>query len=228
MSQFFYALAVANSSSMTNTLTTGAPGAAGDLYCGGNLLLSNKATINGDTEAVGSLTPNGAAITGAQSSHLHSIPLPSPVSSNYWGVASATMLNIFGNSLSGYTFTRPYSVLYCDGDTTIHGTFSGKGIVFVHGDVYTDNSMSYSQASDELAIIVTGDVIVNNPSHTNLVGYWDCGGTFNASYGGTVTRGCVVANAFSSSSNGFTVTYDQTIWNTLGEPKRMKLPGFWP
>ena len=168
-----------------------------------------------------------ATITGGMNSNIHAIPLPTPVAAKYSAVATSNLLNILlGILLSGETFTTPYMVVYCNGDTTIHGPFTGKGIVFVNGNVTIDSNMTYTLPSDEAAIIVTGNVTVNSSS-TNFIGYWYCGGTFSITSNSVLTRGCIVTNNISTSGH-FTASYDPTIWNTPGEANRMKLPGFWP
>ena len=226
-SQFFYCLAINSNTNMSNNVATGASGAKGDVYCDGNLHLRATDTVNGDVESTGNLNQGGATVTGLVSSNVNSIPLPSPNWFNYFSVNSLFLFNpIFGNFIFGETFNTPYEVIYCQGQTSINGTIRGKGIIFVNGNLFVDGDMSYFSANDETSIIVTGNVQINNNVH-NIVGYWYCGGGFSTSGNVTLTRGCIVTD-WLALSGLFAATYDPTIWNTPGEAKNMKLPGFWP
>lgn len=226
-SQFFYCLATNTATSLGSNIFTGTSGANGDVYCTGSLNLAAGDTINGDVEATGTATQGSAVVTGLVSSNTLPIPLPTPNASNYSAVASSSLLNLLlGILLSGETFTSPYMVIYCDGDTKINGVFTGKGVVFVNGNVTINGNMSYLLPSDEVAVIVTGNVTVQSSS-TAFCGYWYCGGTFSVSSNSSLTRGCIATNALTT-SGPFTATYDPIIWNTPGEAARLKLPGFWP
>jgi hypothetical protein len=226
-SQFFYCLATNTTTNLGSNITLGSAGSNGDLYCTGTLALSGNDTLNGDVEATGSVAQNSATVTGTIFGNSSSIPLPAPSSGNYASFSILNLLNLlFGNHISGETFLTSYSVIYCQGSTTINGTFTGKGIIFILGDVTVNGQMTYSSPTDELAVIATGNVTIQN-SNSNIVGYWYCGGTFSASSNLTLTRGCIVTNSLST-SGAFTANYDPTIWNTPGEANRMKLPGFWP
>ncbi|MHB8635898.1 MAG: hypothetical protein ACYC96_05435 [Fimbriimonadaceae bacterium] len=226
-SQFYYCLATNSSTSIAASVTTGASSANGDIYCTGNLLLSGSDNFNGDVEATGSIAQNAAKVTGLCSANTYPIPLTAPVAANYSSISFLNLLNILlGNLLTGETFLTPYSVVYCNGNTTLSGKFTGKGIVFVNGNVTVKANMSYLLPGDEVAIIVTGNVTVTK-INKKLIGYWYCGGTFSVAKGTVLTRGCIVTNSLVTPGL-FTATYDPIIWNTPGEAKRMKLPGFWP
>jgi hypothetical protein len=227
VSQFFYCLAADGNTALGDSVTAGSSGSNGDVYCTGNLQFANTDVINGDIEATGSVTQNSATATGLVSSNVVPIPLPAPNSSNYASISLLNLLGwLLGNNINGELFLSPYEVVYCGGHTNLQGTFSGKGIVFINGNVTVNGNMSYSAPSDELAVIVTGNVTFSGGVST-IVGYWYCGGTFSAGSNLTLTRGCIVANTLTTSGN-FTAYYDPIIWNTPGEAARLKLPGFWP
>jgi cytoskeletal protein CcmA (bactofilin family) len=226
-SQFFYCLASNSNTSLGTSLYTGASGANGDVYCTGALQLQGNDTVNGDVEATGTVNQNGASVSGLVSSNTIPIPLPAPMASNYSSISLINLLNfLFGNNINGESFLSSYEVVYCLGNTTLKGTLSGKGIIFVNGNLNISGNLNYSSPTDEAAIIVTGNVNFFG-GVSSIVGYWYCGGTFSAPWSLTLTRGCIVANALTTSGN-LTATYDPIIWNTPGEAYRMKLPGFWP
>lgn len=226
-SQFFYCLAADSNTSLGSNITTGGSGANGDIYCTGTLQLSGNDAVNGDVEATGTATQNGASVTGLVSSNTFPIPLPVPLASNYSSISLLNLLGfLLGNHINGEAFLAPYEVAYCLGNTTITGTISGQGIIFVNGNATVTGNLTYSSPTDEVAIIVTGNVSFSGGA-SNFIGYWYCGGTFSASSNLTLTRGCVVANSLTT-SGAFAANYDPIIWNTPGEAYRMKLPGFWP
>jgi len=227
VSMFFYALASNTAATVGDHNTLGAASANGDLYCGGNVTLGAHNTINGDVESTGTIAQGSATVTGSQLTSVVPISFPVPNPSDYSSFSILNLLNIlFGNHISGQAFLIPYSVVFCQGATTINGTFTGKGIIFVQGDVTVNGTMTYGSANDELAVIVTGNVTVQNPT-ASFVGYWYCGGTFTGLDNSSLSRGSIATNVLADSDH-FSINYDPTIWNTPGEANRMKLPGFWP
>lgn len=227
LSPFYYCLAMNAATNLGGSVTLGSGGSNGDLYDVGALTLNNNVTVNGDCESSSTFSKNSATVTGTAIGSTNPIPFPVPVAANYSAVASSSLLNILlGIILSGETFTTPYMVIYCGNDTTMSGIFSGKGVLFVNGNVTISGNMTYLLPTDEVAIIATGNVTVQN-SNTSIVGYWYCGGTFTTQSNTNLTRGSIVTNTFSPGSN-FSATYDPTIWTTGGEAERLKLPGVWP
>ena len=149
-SPFFYCLATDTNTGFGNSITTGSGGTNGDIYCAGNLWLSPTDDVNGDVEATGTATQGTGTVTGLTSSNVVPLPYPTPVASNYSAVASSSLLGILlGIVLSGEVYTTPYMVVYCTGNTSIRGTFTGKGIIFVDGNVTVNGNMSYLLPTDE-------------------------------------------------------------------------------
>jgi hypothetical protein len=225
LSPFAYSLAVNSSVNLGSSNVTGSSGSNGDVYCNGNLDTGSGSAINGDAEATGSINVGShSTITGQATSSANTIPFPTVTSSNYLSLGS-----LLGSLLGGHTFSPSYEVEYKNGailPVSMQGTFSGKGIIFIVGNLNITNDTSYSSSTDDVLIIVTGNVTVESGA-SNIVGYFYCGGTFTCSSHLTVTRGAIAANAFNAASS-LTINYDPTIWTTIGEANRMKMPGFWP
>ena len=226
-SYWWYSLGIGSDETFNGPVTLGSGGKNGDLYAGGNLTINRSATINGDLEVTGTLASiMPYTVTGKTYTHALGIVFPTIVDANYTSGALPYLLG----TMAGDIFVGNYLVTYRNGNLTLSGGFTGKGVLFIKGDLTIGGNISYLAGADRMAVIVTGNITFTN-SNTSIAGYYFCGGTCTVAAGQSVTiaPGSLVCNVLSVSATGsLAINYDPIIWTTIGEGRNMKLPGLWP
>ena len=225
-SVFFYALAVAGPLTSDQPIETGAAEASGDMLFGGSVTLSAAGNVvNGDLESAGAIAAPSTTVTGSTLPNAPAVPFPSFVGQNYVAAADTTFSD---SAMNGYTFALggSYPLVYCGGDLTIQGTFSGKGTIFVAGDVEVAGNMSYADSSSELVIIAAGGIDFDS-GVTNAVGYFFTPNSLQIAGGLAITRGAIAAGDLEWTGM-LDIAGDPDVWNTGAEGHSLKLPGMWP
>jgi hypothetical protein len=224
----FYALFIDDNLDPNRAITVGLDNTAGDTCINGSVVArSNPFTIYGDLETMGTTVPVGATITGNTVRSAARVPFPALNAASY---LAASALSLPLSALNGYGFpvVEPYQLLYRLGNLDISGAFSGKGTIFVQGDVLISANISYSSASSRLVVIATGKIEAA-ASVTSIVGFFYSATEFKTvnpatlaiSPGGLATKRLTL--------NGpITITNDPVFWNYPAEGKRHWLPGMWP
>lgn len=224
-----YVLSVFSSPDIKAAMTLGSMGSNGDLFVKGNVSgFSGSVTGNGDIEVTGTADRNKVSTTGTIWEKATSMSEPNIKTSDYTSVSYTPL----STSINGRTFVSfipgKNQLLIVTGNATIKGTFNGKGAILVTGNVTVDGNMSYGTASSELAVIATGNIMVN-PSVTSICGFFYTDGNFefkNSSLT-TLTKGAIVCKGFTS--NGpVTLHYDPFLWDDPSQGASLYLPGYWP
>lgn len=182
--------------------------------------------VTGDLESTGSTLAFTAVIGGNVMLGSKAIPWPTLNKLLYVVPASKTLLS---NSLSSIDFgTEANPKLWHRlGNLDIGGTISGRGTLFVDGDVKVTNNLTYASASDRLVVIATGKVEVDNAT-TSFVGHYYALGDFKTN--GTTTNlvsGSVAAQRLDH-AGALNITFDPYFWNDPSEGPNYWLPGVWP
>lgn len=228
-SPFYYALFVNNGLLSTFTLSTGSSGENGDIYARGNLSLTGlSSTINGDVESTGSLTVSTANYSGNFWPNAPEVAFPDVVATNY---SSATHTAITKTSVTtGLTFGAAgteYPLHYRNGDLSFKGTVSGKGVLFVNGNLAISGVISYADANSCIAIIATGNIDFGLTA-SNTVGYMYAGNSINTPAVAVInSKGSLVAGSMTI-LGPVSVTNDPRVWLDADEGRKLRLPGFWP
>lgn len=233
-----YAFALCSNSNLTlKKANMGSFSQNGDVFSNGNVTLqSGGGQINGNLMAVTTLSAGSNTITGRSLTSQTAIPWPSITTLDYLTEATAQSLvgnasiALLSNTDNGVTFSSPqngkYFLEYNTLNLTLSGTISGKGTIYVDGNLTISGNVTYANAASEVAIIVRGNVTVNN-SVSSINGYIFCGGTFSHGNDLTISRGAVVTNAYSASKD-LSIVRDNAIRDDNDEGGRLRLPYFWP
>jgi hypothetical protein len=228
-SPFAYALAVDKGLDTTQKLITGTGGSKGDVYSGADLLLhSSTNTLNGDAECVKTFHGPYTTVTGDTIEGASALKFPKVKKDDYKAAADVTYTFA---SMNGYSFGSGgayYPLIYCDSSLFIKGTFSGKGTIFVHGNVTIYASTYYADSNSEVAIICDGDLFFETIV-VSAVGYlFAPGNTISQGpMGVNVTRGSIVTGNLYWNGT-MNVVHDPAVWDSPTEGKKLRLPGMWP
>ncbi len=231
-SWFDYALASNTPESESQQVRVGILTAPGDCFINGNVSFSHLSSrIEGDLECSGFLTSPSLTVTGRILTSSPGRPFPSLSSSVYYANADRIIDQPGGTSkLFNITFAKPYELVFVDDDLDVSGMVSGRGTLFVRGDVRVNGSITYPFSSSRLVIIATGDITVDANAAPLVSGYFFTAGRFHVQGGGTSSvflRGAVVANDLRF-DRPITIAYDPTVRDDRNSAVRFKLPGFWP
>lgn len=227
-SPFVYALFVNNGATYTGTLTTGSSGSNGDVYFNGNTTLTGLgSTINGDFESTGSISIGTATVTGNTLLNASAIPFPTVLNTNYSAVANQT---VTAGSLNGATFSATsgnYYLIYCSRTAvTVSGTFSGKGTVFVNGNLTVNAPITVANSSSRVAIIASGSITFTHSGPHNAYFY---GSSVSLPLTGvTISKGALVVGQLSTLTAPITISNDPAVWTDLTEGTKHRLPGLFP
>jgi cytoskeletal protein CcmA (bactofilin family) len=177
----------------------------GHVHSNGNVTAKGGATVDGNVEATGTYNSQGNPnISGTTTSGAPRVAMPT-IDLAYYLSKATTILNgdqtLNGASLDGVT--------YINGNASIHGQFSGKGVIVVTGSVEINANCSLAQSGDEFAIVSAGSVRVNG---TCTIDGWiythnvDVPGAF-AGNGNATINGGVIADVLNVNGN-LTVHYN--------------------
>lgn len=227
-----------NTNAALKKATMGAGGADGDIFSNGTLTLqSGGGIVNGNMMAVGALSPGSSTVTGRQLTGLSTITWPTVLTTTYLtettaaslvGYGAIYLLNTTFNSavFPSTPYQGKYYIDFFTFDLSLSGSMTGKGTLYVAGNLTITGDLTYSNSSSEVAIIVKGNVTANS-SVNNLQGYIFCGGTFSHSKDLVISRGAVVTNAYSATKD-LTIVRDNFIRDNNDEATRLRLPYYWP
>lgn len=218
-------------------LITGASGVGGDIFSNGDIKLDTveSSYINGDASAVKNVKFKSSTVTGAVTTNANPIPFPSVSSSDYYSAAKYRLLGPL-SSATGFSFgpkvNGEYEIYHITGDVTFEGLITGRGVVFVLGNVYVTGNITYGSSTDQVALIVTGNVYFN-PACTQAVGIVYAGNTiYLLGSSLNVARGIFVAKGIQATGWGsggtFQITRDDFAKDVPNEGTRLRLPGYWP
>jgi len=227
-----------NADAVLKKATTGASGVDGDIFSNGTLTIQTPGSVvNGNMMAVGAISPGSSTVTGRQLTGQTAIAWPTIQTSDYLldataqslgGYATIYLLNTTFNSvaLPSSTYNGKYYLDYFTFDLSLSGSMTGKGVLYVNGNLTITGNLSYSNSSSEVAIIVKGNVTVNN-SVSNVQGYIFCGGTFSHGQNLVMSRGTIVANNYSTTKD-ITIVRDNFVRDNNDEGAKLRLPYYWP
>jgi hypothetical protein len=205
---------------------------SGNIHANGaNIQFGSNSTIRGDASARTTIAHHNMTITGTRLAYAPVQEFPDITRSDYQSTAT---VNYGSSTMNGYTFAavpagQPYPLVYRNGNLSISGTFSGKGVIYVTGTVTFTGSTAYANSNSHVAIIAEGDIDSQGVS-TSLVGYIYTRGTFTASGGGSriLSRGSIVCGEYSLNNTWNSAINDRLVWNVPEEGYFLRLPGFWP
>ena len=231
---FDYALYSGSDLSTTQTVTTGAGGANGDVGANGNVSLNGGGTVvNGNANATGSIKIK--SITGTQTPNGAAVTFPAINMAYYSGIAVQTY-NGDQTFSGGFTFPPPsnglYPVVVVNGNMTVGaGTVSGIGTVVVTGNITFTGNLSYLYSNDKVAILDGGSLINAAPAGTplSIVGFYyshNSSGTATVQQPNTAPmtiNGSLAADTYNI-TGPLTSTHDPAMTGTLGT--KMRLPGY--
>ncbi len=223
---FYYALGSNDQFQVSSSLTTGAGGRLGDIFCNDKLTVSALGvTVNGDLEVVGTLS-GSPTVTGTVWNPCPSITFPLVNSGDYFVGAIPVLVA----DINGWTFTPTvldYETLYAPGNANLSGTYAGKGVIFVANDIKIVGDVRYADNNSVMAVIALNSITVES-NVTHIDGYYFAGQKLTSNPANlTLGRGAIVAKKIDL-KGVLTATYDPWVWNDPEEGKRLKLPGFWP
>lgn len=240
-SPFLFAISTKGDANFPKAITLGASGWGGDVFSNGKFTIGGAGAgsqINGSLLAVGAISvPSGTTITGQTLTGQATIAWPTPTASNYQSAATTQLMSgnglvVFTNAnlsavtFPSWSFSGGYAMWYYGGNVTLSGTISGRGTLFVKGNLTISGNLRYATSSDEIAIVVQGDVNVQNGASL-LDGYYFVGGNFNAPQPFSLTRGGIAATNFAT-PQPFSVVRDDAVMNDTNEAVRLRLPYYWP
>jgi len=208
------------------------PQGEGDIYSGGNILLNNNTTVNGDASAVGTITTEGnSTITGER--NLGSEPLDFPPIDTARYISEAQ---------TGGTYNGDYKVtdnqylgpLYINGDLAITGNYQ----VTLTGTVYVTGSVKIAGTPDNYSVTGSETLIAN--SDIKIMGNASSGIPLVISVHGNVTLGGNIAtqgtiiyapegnvDIFGNPDvNGVIVGQTVTVWGSPTITRRVDLTGY--
>jgi hypothetical protein len=225
---FCYALFLNTGMTYSGKLTTGAAAANGDVYCNGALVLTGLGSvINGDLECSAAVSLGTATVTGNQNANITPLAFPTVVNTNYSTVANLT---VAGGTIGTRTFpttASQYYLIYSSANTNINGTFTGKGTIFVNGNVTINGAVLYGNATSRVAIIAKGSITFTTSAACN--GLYYAGTSCSLPLGGiTITKGSIVAGSLGTLLSPMTITNDTTAWTDITEGTKHRLPGLYP
>jgi hypothetical protein len=230
-SPFYYSLFVNNGFSFTGRLVAGWANENGDIYARGNLSITGTGSaINGDVEAEGTASVSGATISGSVVPNASVISFPTLDPTLYTQNADVIYTK---TSISNYTFATSsgnYQLIVRSGNLSISGTFTGKGCIFVDGEVNVPSNITYGNSDSKLVVLATGPIKFGaNTSNPRLNQGYYCGASLEfPSAGLTISSGGLVVGSVSNPGNPLAVIHDPTIWKDSAEAKKLRVPGFWP
>ena len=234
---YYYAIFSNSSMESPYIITAGASSANGDMYVKGDLTTNGGTNFaNGDVEITGNEISAAANLQVSGMKNLSSpvIPFPAISSTVYynqsllWGTVS--LLPSITGVLFLTSITGEYPVMYVDNNLSLSGTLTGKGTIFVNGNVDIVGNLAYANSSSQVAIIANGSIRIKAAA-TSVVGYFyatsdlKLEGTSAITH--TLTRGSFCANRIIFETPVVAVN-DPALFNTVSEGVKMHMPGLWP
>lgn len=221
-SPFAYALFVNSNLDPRKAITVN-----GDMNVNGSIVTrANPFSVTGDLESSGSSLSASASVGGNTVLSTTKVTMPTVNSVPYltdalvtWLVGSVTDI-VFGAG-------GDPKLIYRLGNVTIGGTVSGRGTVFVEGDVAIGSDLTYATADDRLVVIATGKVQVQ-AGVSNIVGHYYSPVEFRTNTGTTnLTCGSIVAQKVTL-DGPLVITHDSFFWDDPTQGAKYRLPGDWP
>jgi len=144
------------------------PQGEGDIYSGGNILLQNNATVNGDASAVGTITTQGSStITGEQNPGAEPLDFPAVDTAMYIAEAQAGGIHNGNFVVPGDINLGP---LYIDGNLVIQGNHQVTltGTVFVTGTVTLQGTPDAFSFTGSETLIANGNVTMQGDASAGI------------------------------------------------------------
>lgn len=224
---FYYAVFANENFDPVKAVKLGGSGTLGDICVNGSIVARlNSFIVNGDLEEKGTTLPATASVTGNTIKSTSTAPFPS-VDKVLYLAASPVVIAV--NAIAGSVFpaVEPYQLQYRTGDLSLSGAFTGKGTIFVDGNVTIAGNVSYGDSSSRLVVISTGSITVA-AGVTSYVGFYYSPTEFKISAAAaTLTSGSIAAQKLVL-SGPLTATHDPAFWNDPLEGPKHRIPGFWP
>lgn len=219
----FYGLWVAGIYS-DSTLATRVDGSA---YFAANATISGPWTVTKDYLNGGAATLNvGTTVSGHYLTGVRAQTMTTSVATNYTGTA-------LGNSMADLTFGPesggfyPVSTKAAGNLTLSGGTISGKGTVFVAGNLTINGNYNYADTNSRVVFIVKGRLTVGATA-TQIVGTYLVESRIDLS-GVTLTvpRGNLcTAGTINRTLCALDITQDMAFLDSQAECTKHKIPGF--
>ena len=132
---------------------------------------------------------------------------------------ASPILPLSFHGLGGYQ-----SLYYRNGDATLNTTYTGRGTVFINGNL-TIRSLTRLAADDEIVLIVNGNVVLES---NRIPAFLFCSGNVSYTGGGNLTiDGALFCNKLDMSGKKLTVNFDPFFWDAPRWDQRMRVPGMW-
>jgi len=140
----------------------------GHIYSGGNILLQDNATVNGDASAVGTITTQGnSTITGAQNAGTEPLDFPPVDTDGYISEAQAG-----GTHNGNYVVDSDVNLgpLFIDGNLVIQGNHQVTltGTVFVTGSVTLQGTPDAFSFTGSETLVANGDVTMQGDASQGI------------------------------------------------------------
>jgi len=207
------------------------PAGEGDVYSGGDILLQNNATINGDASAAGSITIEGGNITGEQKEGTEPLDFPEVDTPRYVSEAQA------GGTYSGdykVTDNQNLGPLYINGNLVISGNYQVTltGTVFVTGSVKLSGTPDNYSITGAETLVANYDITMMGSACSGIPLVISVHG--NVKLGGTIsTQGTVIyapegnVDIFGNPDvNGAVVGRTVTVWGNPTVTRKVDLTGY--
>lgn len=132
---------------------------------------------------------------------------------------ASPILPLSFHGLGGYQ-----SLYYRNGDATLNTTYTGKGTVFVNGNL-TIKNLARLAADDEIVLIVNGNVFIES---NRVPAFLFCNGSVTYSGAAPMSLdGALFCNKLEMGGNKLTVNFDPFFWDAPRWDQRMRVPGMW-
>ena len=144
------------------------PTAQGNMYSGGNILLQDNTTINGDASAVGTITTEGSStITGEETEGTEPLDFPEVDTASYISEAQDGGIHEGNYVVSSDEDIGP---LYIDGDLVISGNHQVTltGTVYVTGSVTLQGTPDAYSFSGQETLVANSDVTMQGTSGSEI------------------------------------------------------------
>jgi hypothetical protein len=206
----------------------------------GTLELSNTITCSSDVMLNGDLSGSFGLTSSAQVYTPRSSFTTNPDAANGIKYQTATVSpsldstaysaaadNIIASPILPITFVGMggyQSLYYRNGDAMLNTSYTGRGTVFINGNL-TIRNLTRLAADDEIVLIVNGNVVIES---NRIPAFLFCSGNVSYAGGGNLTiDGALFCNKLEMGGKKLTVNFDPFFWDAPRWDQRMRVPGMW-
>ncbi len=224
---FDFAVAPGTHDLSSNKLTTGSAGANGDVYGNHKVTLNSPSAVNGDATAANTCTV--ASCTGTVAAFQPLLPWGAIDTAYYNSIADTVLTGNQTYTGLSWTFAKPYSVVYVNGNLDLNGitTITGTVTIVVNGHINVKNSLYYGDANSKVVFLCySNNIALTTGTHFDGFYYAHDSGnstTTSVNSAGAVVNGGIAGDTITI-GNTTTVIHDPDMNFTLGT--NMHLPGY--